>query len=84
MAGGAFAVLQKMVDGGILLALSTTIFGGVGGYLLRIIKTITVGSKLKRCYERASSASARNIEARLQSIDERLACLVQPNQESPQ
>ena len=28
---GAFAVLQRMVDGGILLALSTTIFGGVGG-----------------------------------------------------
>ena len=27
---GAFAVLERLVDGGILLALSTTIFGGVG------------------------------------------------------
>ena len=84
MAGGAFAILEKMVDGGILLALSTTIFGGVGGYLLRIVKTVTVGSKLKRCYERASMASARNIEVSLQSIDARLASIVQHEQELPQ
>ena len=28
---GAFAMLERMIDGGILLALSTTIFGGIGG-----------------------------------------------------
>jgi len=32
LAQGAFAMLERMIDGGILLALSTTIFGGVGGY----------------------------------------------------
>lgn len=71
--GGAFAVLQKMVDGGILVALSTTIFGGVGGYLLRVMKTVVVGSRLKRCYERAASASAHNIEASLKTIQLQLA-----------
>jgi hypothetical protein len=36
LAQGAFAMLERMIDGGILLALSTTIFGGIGGYLMRI------------------------------------------------
>ncbi|MEL7449743.1 MAG: hypothetical protein AAFN78_11070 [Pseudomonadota bacterium] len=72
LAGGAFAVLQKMVDGGILLALSTTIFGGVGGYLLRVVKTVAVGPDLKRCYEQAASAPARSIESSLKSIEARL------------
>nr|MDJ0929027.1 hypothetical protein [Gammaproteobacteria bacterium] len=35
---GAFAMLERMVNGGILLALSTTIFGGIGGYLMRVYK----------------------------------------------
>jgi len=38
--GGAFAILERMVDGGILLALSTTIFGGIGGYLMRVYKAV--------------------------------------------
>ena len=34
---GAFAILERMVDGGILTALTTTIVGGIGGYLMRVI-----------------------------------------------
>ena len=41
---GAFSILQRLIDGGILLALSTTIFGAVGGYLLRLVKSLAVGS----------------------------------------
>ena len=44
---GAFAMLQRMVDGGILLALSTTIFGGIGGYLMRMVKTLYLGQRLQ-------------------------------------
>ncbi len=43
---GAFAMLERMIDGGILLALSTTIFGGVGGYVMRVYKTISLGTQL--------------------------------------
>ena len=47
---GAFAILERMVEGGILLALSTTIFGGIGGYLMRVYKAIALGTRLQaRC-----------------------------------
>jgi len=50
---GAFAMLERMVNGGILLALSTTIFGGVGGYLMRVYKALTLGSRLQQHYDGA-------------------------------
>jgi len=50
---GAFAMLQRLVDGGILLALSTTIVGGVGGYLMRVLKSISVGRAMNALYTRA-------------------------------
>ena len=48
----AGSVLQKLVDGGILLALTTTIVGGVGSYLMRLGKTMTVGAGLNAFYDR--------------------------------
>ncbi len=61
---GAFAILQRMVDGGILLALSTTIVGGMGGYLMRAIKSIALGDKLNAVYMRASQQpDAQNLAA---------------------
>ena len=47
----AGSVLQKLVDGGILLALTTTIVGGVGSYLMRLGKAMTVGARLNAFYE---------------------------------
>ncbi len=47
----AGSVLQKLVDGGILLALTTTIVGGVGSYLMRLGKAMTVGARLNTFYE---------------------------------
>lgn len=47
---GAFVILQRLVDGGILLALSTTIVGGIGGYLMKVLKSLVVGSALKQTY----------------------------------
>lgn len=43
---GAFYILTQLVEGGILLALSTTIFGGIGGYLMRVAKAWVAGGKL--------------------------------------
>jgi hypothetical protein len=69
---GAFAVLQKMVDGGILLALSTTIFGGVGGYLMRVHKSISLGTLLQQHYDRAARVDTSSMRESLQRIEQHL------------
>ncbi len=69
---GAFAILQRMVDGGILVALSTTIVGGVGGYLMRVIKTVVVGAQLKRSYATHGREDARAIRESLDSMNRHL------------
>ncbi len=69
---GAFAMLERMIDGGILLALSTTIFGGVGGYLMRVYKTVSLGSELQQCYDRAARADTSEMRESLQRIEQHL------------
>ena len=66
---GAFAVLQNMVDGGILLALSTTIFGGVGGYLMRVYKSISLGTRLQKRYDRAARVDTSSMRDSLERIE---------------
>lgn len=84
---GAFALLQRMVDGGILLALSTTIFGGIGGYLMRVLKTLTVGVRLKRYYQRAAGEAARDntrmLNETLLRIEQRMDQLTSVNGPAP-
>ena len=72
MSEGAFAMLERMIDGGILLALSTTIFGGIGGYLMRVYKTITVGVELQQCYDRAARADTSEMRQSLERIERHL------------
>lgn len=48
---GAFYILTQLIEGGILVALSTTIVGGIGGYLMRIIKSWAAGPGLTRFVE---------------------------------
>lgn len=69
---GAFAVLQRMVDGGILLALSTTIFGGIGGYLMRVYKTVSLGAELQRRYDLAARADTSQMRESLSRIEKSL------------
>lgn len=69
---GAFAVLQRLVDGGILLALSTTIFGGVGGYLMRVWKSVTLGARLQQRYDRAARVDTSSMKDALHRIESRL------------
>lgn len=72
-AQGAFTVLQRMVDGGILLALSTTIVGGIGGYLMRAGKSLWLGQALAALYMRSANESASENLAALQRIERHLA-----------
>ncbi|MEJ2273992.1 MAG: hypothetical protein P8Y01_05390 [Woeseiaceae bacterium] len=72
LAQGAFAMLERMIDGGILLALSTTIFGGIGGYLMRVYKTITLGARLQQQYDRAARADTSEMRQSLQRIEKHL------------
>ena len=72
MQQGAFAMLERMIDGGILLALSTTIFGGVGGYLMRVYKTVTLGTALQQQYDKAARADTSEMRESLQRIEKHL------------
>ncbi|MBT8135403.1 MAG: hypothetical protein KJO54_00175 [Gammaproteobacteria bacterium] len=74
---GAFALLERMVDGGILVALSTTIVGGMGGYLMRVIKTITIGAELKRSYTRHGREDAQAIRDSLDAMNRHLEDLTE-------
>ncbi len=70
---GAFAMLERLVNGGILLALSTTIFGGIGGYLMRVYKSISLGASLQQHYDRAARVDTSIMRESLQRIEQHLA-----------
>ena len=65
---GATAVLQRLVEGGILTALTTTIVGGIGGYVMRVLKSSLLGTRLSRFYEEQEQNHANRVEALLSDI----------------
>ena len=67
-AGSAIQVLARMVDGGMLTALSTTILGGAGGYLMRLGKSLSLGMKLSNYYSSHDRQQRQQIEALLKDI----------------
>lgn len=71
----AGSVLQKLVDGGILLALTTTIIGGMGGYLMRLGKTLGTGAGLNQFYERHHREDLRALLVSTRNIEEHLSRL---------
>ncbi|WP_067620767.1 hypothetical protein [Dissulfuribacter thermophilus] len=44
----AWGLLKELVNGGLLLALSTTVVGGVCGYLLKMLKIVLIGVQWDR------------------------------------
>ena len=70
---GAFNVLQRLVDGGILTALSTTILGGIGGYLMRVIKGLYLGARLNRYYGEQDRGQTAGVEHLLRDIRQTIA-----------
>lgn len=73
---GAFEILRRLVGGGFLVALSTTIVGGVGGYLMRVVKTLVVGGKLERLRNTLAGETIERFDRRLQAIERGLGQLV--------
>ena len=73
---GAFAVLQRLVEGGLLTALTTTILGGIGGYLMRVTKSFFLGAKLTRYYEEQEQRHTARVERLLCDIRSALGGLV--------
>lgn len=71
-------VLRKLVDGGILLALTTTIVGGVGGYLMRLLKTVLVGARLQELFERQQRSDVQALVAATERIERRLTQTEEP------
>ena len=69
LADTAGNVLRSLVDGGILLALSTTIVGAVGGYLMRLVKTLVVGAELHAWYEARQGRELRALLDATQRIE---------------
>ena len=72
---GAYAVLQRLVEGGILTALTTTIVGGIGGYVMRVVKSSLLGTRLSRYYEEQEQHHAGRVEALLSDIRESIDCM---------
>ena len=68
----ADTVLRKLVDGGILLALTTTIVGGVGGYLMRLGKTVLLGSRLQALFEQQQRSDVQALVAATERIESRM------------
>ena len=71
--GNASQVLARLVDGGILLALSTTIVGAIGGYLMRLTKTVSMGAILSGYYQEQSTRPMQTALNRLGNIERLLA-----------
>ena len=76
---GAFYILTQLVEGGILLALSTTIVGGIGGYIMRLVKSWVTGPKLTAFMDAQTEAQSRQVIDRLDNI----ARLIQEKKGNP-
>ncbi|HSG88305.1 MAG TPA: hypothetical protein VLA56_03780 [Pseudomonadales bacterium] len=73
LSDGAGSVLRGLVDGGILLALTTTIVGGIGGYLMRLAKTLWVGPALHAHYDAEQVRELRELIETTRRIESSLA-----------
>jgi len=76
---GAWFVLERLVRGGILVALSTTIVGGVGGYLMSICRDVFLAPhfhryeyKCEENYDNKLNEKLEQMTTSLASIDHKL------------
>ncbi len=70
---GAGQILSQLVDGGILLALTTTIVGAIGGYLMQLMKTISLGASLTGYYHQEEKTDFNQLLQQLTRIEAHLA-----------
>lgn len=67
---GAWGILKRLVDNGILIALWTTIVGGAGGYIMRLLKYFFLGRDLNRISIRNEETEKANFLNALKAIGE--------------
>lgn len=72
LAESAGSILERLVDGGILLALTTTIVGAIGGYLMRLVKTLHVGAALHTFYNERAGVETRELIDAARRLEQRL------------
>ncbi len=77
---GAFYILTQLVEGGILLSLSTTIAGGLGGYTMRVVKAWSTGQQLNDFMDAQVTTQRQDILDRL----DRIALLLKDNNREDQ
>ncbi len=81
---GAWGILRRLVDNGILIALWTTIVAGAGGYLMRLAKYLFLGSDLNRVAMLSQKEERVEMVALLESIKRHAARIEQKlSEESP-
>jgi hypothetical protein len=61
-------VLRALVDGGILVALSSTIVGGLGGYAMKLLKALVAGGALQRFYGALGTAEMHRLQRSVATI----------------
>jgi hypothetical protein len=81
LADGAGQILTRLVDGGILLALTTTIIGAIGGYLMQLTKTILLSAELTTYYHQQDQAEIHTALSRLALIESHLSRMAKPERE---
>jgi len=69
---GAFEILRRLIDGGILLALSTTIVGGIGGYFMRLLKALLLTGSLYALYTEQTQQESAEVLNTLKRIEQAL------------
>ena len=74
---GAWGILRRLVDNGILIALWTTIVAGAGGYLMRLAKYLFLGSKLNRVVLQNQKEERMQMATLLESIKQHTARIEQ-------
>jgi len=79
---GAWEILSRLVDGGILLALSTTIVGGAGGYLMSLGKQWFLEHKLNHFYQKIEKQQQNQVNDRLDRIAKLMEKFVEPEKKS--
>ena len=72
---GPWGILQRLVEGGLLMALLTTIVGGAFGYVLRLLKFLIFGKTLIHLQEQHTKEHQEKIITTLQNIEYKLSQL---------
>jgi len=76
---GAFGILERLVDGGILQALTTTVVGGGGGYLMRMATFTSLSQPLNVLYQRVQNDERIELLSCIKAIEGMMSTISRKN-----